>query len=387
MSFFGNAAINRLNLHAAIQALAEGSGGLFVLVFMLTAGVPAPLVLVAMAAMNAGRFILRPFVLPLARRLGLRRTLMLGTVLEAASYPLLPFVQGPDAVFVAVVLVGPVGSVLYWTCYHAYFASVGDAENRGGHVGVREAMVAIVGIIAPLIGAGALATGGPWLAFGGAALVQMLAAAPLIGAPEVEVAHEAPGGVKAAWRGALLMGCDGFFAGGYHFVWQIALFLTLSESFTAYGGATALAALVGAVMSLVIGRHIDAGGGRAAVLAAFVVTLGVLALRAGSVSVDLPWLAVIANALGALVVALWVPALMTPIYNMAQASPCPLRFSVATEGAWDIGCATACLAGAAMLAMGFSTAAPILVGVAGSIVAFALLWRRYGVSGPTALST
>lgn len=385
MSFFSNAAINRLNLHAAVQALAEGAGGLFVLVFMLKAGVPAPLVLVAMAAMNAGRFILRPFVLPLARRLGLRRTLMLGTVLEAASYPLLPFMQGPDAFFVAAVLVGPVGSVLYWTCYHAYFASVGDAENRGGHVGVREAIVAIVGIAAPLLGAAALATGGPWLAFGGAALVQLLAAAPLIGAPEVEVKEEAPGGLKAAWRGAALMGCDGFFAGGYHFVWQIALFLTLSESFTAYGGAMALAALVGAVMSLWIGRHIDAGGGRVAAVVAFVVTLGVLGLRAGSL--DLPWLAVVANALGALVVALWVPALMTPIYNMAQASPCPLRFSVATEGAWDIGCATACLAGAAMLALGLSTAAPILLGVAGNVVAFALLWRRYGASEPTAATT
>lgn len=385
MTFFSNAAINRLNLHAAIQALAEGAGGLFVLVFMLKAGVPAPLVLVAMAAMNAGRFMLRPFVLPLARRLGLRRTLILGTVLEAASYPLLPFVQGPDAAFVAVVLIGPVGSVLYWTCYHAYFASVGDAENRGGHVGAREAVVAVVGIAAPLLGAAALATGGPWLAFCGAALVQVLAAAPLLGAPEVDVAHEAPGGLRAAWGSALLMGCDGFFAGGYHFVWQIALFLTLSESFAAYGGAMALAALAGAAMSLWIGKHIDAGGGRRAVIVAFVVTLAVLGLRAGSV--DLPWLAVAANALGALVVALWVPALMTPIYNMAQASPCPLRFSVATEGAWDIGCATACLAGAAMLAMGLSTAAPILVGVAGSLAAFVLLWRRYGVSGPTALST
>lgn len=385
MSFFGNAAVNRLNLHAAIQALAEGSGGLFVLVFLLKAGVPAPLVLVAMAAMNLGRFLLRPFVLPLARRIGLRRTLMLGTVLEAASFPLLPFVQGPDAAFVAAVVVGPVGSVLYWTCYHAYFASVGEAENRGGHVGVREAINAVVGIVAPLLGAAALATGGPWLAFGGAALVQMLAAVPLIGAPEVEVKEEAPGGVRAAWRGALLMGCDGFFSGGYHFVWQVALFLTLSESFTAYGGAMALAALVGAIVSLWIGRHIDAGGGRLAAIAAFVVTVSVLALRAGST--DVPWLAVVANALGALVVALWIPALMTPVYNMAQASPCPLRFSVATEGAWDTGCAIACLAGAAMLAMGFSTGAPILVGLAGNVAAFALLWRRYGTGEPAAQQT
>jgi hypothetical protein len=52
---------------------------------------------------------------------------------------------------------------------------------------------------------------------------------------------------------------DGWIGAGYHFVWQIALFLSLGESFVAYGGALALAALVGAVAGLVLGRHIDAG--------------------------------------------------------------------------------------------------------------------------------
>jgi hypothetical protein len=40
---------------------------------------------------------------------------------------------------------------------------------------------------------------------------------------------------------------DGWIAAGFFFVWQMALFLALGESFTAYGGAMALAALVGAV--------------------------------------------------------------------------------------------------------------------------------------------
>jgi len=376
MSFFGNQAINRLNLHTGVQALAQGAGGLFVLVFLLRAGVSAPLVLCAMAAMNAGRFALRPFVLPLVRRLGLRTTLVLGTVLEAAVFPLLPLVHGPDWAFAAVVAVGPVGSVLYWTCYHAYFASLGDTEHRGGQVGAREALSAIVGILAPLLGGWALATGGPWIAFLGAAAVQVLAALPLLGAPDVAVARATPDGFRVAWLGAALMACDGVFAGGYHYVWQIALFISLGESFTAYGGAMALAALVGAASSLWIGRHIDAGRGRSALLIAFAVAAGVLALRAASLGS--PWLAVTANAMGALVVAVWIPALMTPIYNLAKASPCPLRFSVATEGGWDLGCGGACLVGAAMTAGGLTLAAPVLLGLVGAVAAFALLWRRYG---------
>jgi MFS transporter, DHA1 family, inner membrane transport protein len=385
MSFFGNDAINRVNLHSGIQALAEGAGGVFVLVFLLKAGVSAPLVLCAMAAMVGGRFLLRPFVLPLARRLGLRRTLILGTMLEAAIYPLLPLVEGPDWAFAAVVLVGPVGSVLYWTCYHAYFASLGDEEHRGGQIGAREALTAVVGIVAPLLGAAALAAGGPWAAFLGVAVAQVLAAVPLLGAPEVAVAPAQPGGFRTAWLGGALMACDGLFSGGYHYVWQIALFVSLGESFTAYGGAMALAALVGAASSLWIGRHIDAGRGRSAVVIAFAVAAGVLMLRA--VSIGSPWLAVTANALGALVVALWIPALMTQVYNLAKAAPCPLRFNVATEGGWDLGCGGACLVGAAMIAAGWTMAAPILLGLAGAVAAFVLLWRRYGATGPTAFST
>jgi hypothetical protein len=376
MSFFSNEAVNRLNLHSGIQTLAQEAGGIFILVFLLRAGVPAPLVLCSMAAMTTGRFILRPFVLPFARRFGLRTTLMLGTVLEAAVFPILPFVKGVDAAFLAMVVVSPIGSVLYWTCYHAYFAAVGDEEHRGGQVAVRTALMALVGIGAPLLGAWALATGGPWLAFPAAGVIQVLAAVPLMGAPKVAIAHEAPGGFRAAWFGGALMACDGIFAGGYHYVWQVALFIALGQSFTAYGGAMALAALVGAVFSLWIGKHIDAGKGRSAIVIAFVIAAGVLAFR--GLSLGSPWLAVIANALGALVVAVWIPALMAPIYNLAKASPCPLRFSVATEGGWDIGCGVSCLVGAAIIAGGATYAAPILIGLVGALMAFTLLWRRYG---------
>ncbi|MDZ4371900.1 MAG: MFS transporter [Phenylobacterium sp.] len=384
MSFFSNSAVNRVNLHTVVQALSEGAGGIFVLVFMLQTGVPAPLVLCAMAALTAGRFVLRPMVLPLARRIGLRRTLILGTVGEAAIFPLLPMVEGPDAMFVAVILIGPVGSVLYWTCYHAYYAAVGDDEHRGSQVGLRTALTAMVGVVAPLLGAGLLALGGPWVAFLVAGLIQILAVVPLIGAPEVPLAPPSREPLKGAMAGAALMACDGVFTGGYFFVWQIALFTALGESFTAYGGAMALAAFVGAAFSLWIGRRIDAGGGRSAIVIAFIIAAGVLMFRA--ISVGSPGLAVTANAVGALVTAVWMPALGAPIYNLAKASACPLRFNVATEGGWDLGCGVACLVGAAMIWGGFTYAAPVLLGLTGATAAFVLLWRRYG-AGASALST
>lgn len=68
MAFLRNDAINRVNLHSGIQALAQGAGAIFFLVFLLRAGVSVPVALLAQAAIVTGRFLLRPAMLPIARR-------------------------------------------------------------------------------------------------------------------------------------------------------------------------------------------------------------------------------------------------------------------------------------------------------------------------------
>jgi hypothetical protein len=375
MSFFGNRAINRVNLHYGLQQFAQGAGGVFFLVFLLKAGVPVPLTLAANAAIVAQRFLIRPAVLPLAQRIGLRRTLIAGVAMEALAYPLLAEVSGLNWAFVTLVLVTPIGSILYWTCYHAYFAALGDAEHRGGKVGAREALAALVGIVAPLVGAWLLVTAGPRIAFWIVAGLQLLAVTPLIGGPDVAVARDAPGGFRAARLGATLLATDGWFSAGYYYVWQVALFGALQQSYAAYGGAMALAAVVGAACGLVIGRRIDLGHGRTALVVACLVAVAVVSLKAASLGS--PWLAVVANAMGAIVVALWIPALMTPVYNLAKASPCPVRFHIATEGGWDVGCGLGSLAAAVLAWRGESLSGAVLLALAGVALAFVLLWRQY----------
>ena len=56
----------------------------------------------------------------------------------------------------------------------------------------------------------------------------------------------------------------------------------------------------------------------------------------------------------ALLGGLYTPSLMTAIYNEAKASPCPLRYHLALEAAWDAGAILACLAAAAVLSFGAS---------------------------------
>ena len=311
-----------------------------------------------------------------ARRWGLKPLVISGNLVIALQYPLLAEVHGVDQSLLAYCLVSALGDTFYWTSYHSYFALLGDNEHRGHQISASVALAAIVGIVAPLIGAWALGELGPRLAFGATGLVQALAAVPLSATPNVRVPRTAPGALLAALPGVGLFMADGWFAVSYILVWQIALFLSLGASLAAYGGAMALAALVGAVSGLLLGRHIDAGHGRRAVAIAFSVVAVTLILRA--VSVGTPWLAVAANALGALASCLLGPTQMTPIYNLATASPCALRFHVAAEGGWDIGCFSGCLVTAALIAHGATLSAVIplaFLGWAGQL----LLLRRYYV--------
>jgi MFS family permease len=375
MAFLRNDAVNRVNLHSGIQALAQGAGGIFFMVFLLKAGMSVPAALVAQAAIVAGRFLLRPAILPLAKRFGLKPLLIVGTLGVALQYPLLAEVQGVGTMLFVFCVVSALGEILYWPCYHAYFSAAGDAEHRGHQIGAREALTAVVNIVAPLLGAWALVTVGPTWTFAVAGLVQAAASLPLLRAPNIAVKPHAPGALRAAWFGAAIIAVDGWFDVCLIFVWQIALFIALGESIPAYGGAMALAGLVGAVVGLILGRHIDAGHGRRAVAIAGLAATGLVLLRAASL--DSPWLAISANALGALFWPLLVPVLGTALYNMAKSSPCPLRFQIMTETGWDVGACFGCLIAAALYACGAPLAVGILLALPGTAAMVLLLWRYY----------
>jgi hypothetical protein len=54
MAYFHNNTVNLLNLHYAIHALALTGGGAFFVIFLLKSGVPAAVVLAAVAAILPG---------------------------------------------------------------------------------------------------------------------------------------------------------------------------------------------------------------------------------------------------------------------------------------------------------------------------------------------
>jgi MFS transporter len=375
VAFLRNNAVNLLNLHYGIHSIALGGGAAFFTVYLLKTGVPAALVFGSLALILLGRFVIRPVVIGLATRWGLRAMVVTGTLLTALQYPLLAEVRGVGTMLAGLCVVAAVADTIYWTSYHAYFAALGDDEHRGQQIGAREAIAAVVGVASPLVTGWLLVTFGPRIAFGATAVIVTLAALPILRTPDIAVACKVTGGFRAAIPGALVFAADGWIAAGYVFVWQIALFLSLGENLFAFGGALAIAALVGAIGGLILGRHIDAGHGKRAVWYASGIVALILVLRA--LATGNTTAAVVANALGPLGGCLYIPTLMTAVYTQAKRSPCTLRFHVFTEGGWDVGGAGALLTVAVMTALGAPLWAGLIPSVAGVAMILVMLGRYY----------
>jgi DHA1 family inner membrane transport protein len=174
MAFFRNSAVNLLNLHYGLHCITLYGGGAFFLVYLLKAGLSVPGVLVSLALILVGRFAVRPLVIPLAARWGLRAMLIAGTLLSALQYPVVAEVHGIGIALLALIIVAAVGDMLYWTAYHAYFAALGDNEFRGHQIGAREAIAAVVGIISPVFAGWMLVAFGPRAAFGATSIITAL---------------------------------------------------------------------------------------------------------------------------------------------------------------------------------------------------------------------
>ena len=166
MAFFRNRIVNLLNLHYGIYSISLTGGTAFFAIYLLKSGMSAAGVFVLLALLLLGRFVIRPLVIGLAARWGLRTMVVAGTLLSALQYPLLAEVHGVGIALACLTVTAAVGDTVYWTTYHAYFAALGDDDMRGQQVGVREAISAVVGIASPLLTGWMLVTYGPRVAFG-----------------------------------------------------------------------------------------------------------------------------------------------------------------------------------------------------------------------------
>ncbi|MGP0088573.1 MAG: MFS transporter [Xanthobacteraceae bacterium] len=377
MAFFSNAAVNRLALHFTLHQLAWSISGIFFAVFLIRAGFSPAGVFLVLAAMLVVRLALRPLVLAVVAAIGLRKTLILGTVLSVPQILSLAAVHGAvDIELITYILATGVGDVFYWTCYHAAFAQLGDAKNRGAQVSARGLLSTLAGVAGPVIGGGMLAVASPWAAFGVGAVIALASVLPLLKIAEVPIVTTAAGhSFKAVRAGVILFSTDGFITCCSWVTWDIISFASLDQRYDAFGGLLGAAALAGAIGGMVLGRLIDAGHSRRAVWLNAAVIGALLILKAlcgGS-----PTGVVVSTLVATALAGIYLPTLMTAIYNEAKASPCAFRFHFVAEGGWDVGGTAACLIAAAAWEVGVPLRIILLFGLAGVVVQGVLLRRRY----------
>ena len=69
----------------------------------------------AIALILAGRFVIRPVVIPLGVRFGMRPLVVAGTVLSALQYPFLAEVHGVGATLFILCALSSLGDTIYWS--------------------------------------------------------------------------------------------------------------------------------------------------------------------------------------------------------------------------------------------------------------------------------
>lgn len=190
--------VRRFALHVALGSLAWGLSNAFSAVFLLREGLEPAQIFLVFATVNGLRFALRPIVLAVAPGIGIRRTLILGAVIIALSYPALALVHGVGIGLLIFVIASSLGQVFYFTTYHVFFAALSDDGRFGMQVGLFQALGIVTAVVGPAAGGLLLATRGPWLSFGMASLIALAGIAPLLGITEPQVARETPRRAYAA---------------------------------------------------------------------------------------------------------------------------------------------------------------------------------------------
>ena len=368
--------VRRFALHVALGSLAWGLSNAFSAVFLLRVGLAPARIFLVFAAVNALRFVMRPVVLAVVPQTGIRRTLILGAVIIALSYPALALVDGVGAGLAAFVVASSFGQVFYFTTYHVFFAALSDDGRFGTQVGLFQALGILAAVVGPAAGGVLLATHGPWLSFGAASLIALAGIVPLLRITEPKVPRDTPRGAYAAAKtGVRLYFTDGWIQVSLTSAWSIVLFEALHDRYESYGGTLSLAALAAALGGIVLGRLIDNGHARSIAWINAGILAGGLLLRSltfGNAAIA------VAVAIGAVAVGgFYMPTWMTVVYTQAKISPCSFRFQFAAEGGWDAGAVIAGLLAAAFCAIGLPVEAAILLALPMVLIQALLLNRGY----------
>ena len=360
-----------LTAHCAASQASTSLAGGFVGAYLMKLGFSLPAALTVYAAVLSIRFVMRIVILPLVRQIGLKAALILGVVVGAAQFWPLSYADDPCWLLVWITTVA-LSESLYWPVLHAASAVTAGGPRRGRQIAARQAVCALIAVVAPLAGGWILTRFGPSADFGIAGLFLLLSALPVaqmsrITAGAVPTIRDSLRGVDRI--GMTAFAADGWMASGLGLAWPMILFTTLGSHYEVFACSGSAAALAGAVVGMACGAGIDRGQRETYLLVVSVALAFVFVFRASASW--LPLATHLANAAGAAVNGLYVPVIMSAIYERSKRSGAAYRFHLAAETGWDLGAVAGCLAGAAVAWVSTAPSLAILPAALGIVAIYA----------------
>lgn len=382
MSFFSNKDLNFLNAHYGLRAMGWEMCSMFTLAYLYKQGLSLPLAFTVYAGMLFIRTLTRPVAMWLCLKKGVHFTLMIGTIIFACRYPAMLPIKGLNWMLAPFMLISGLADVLYWVPYHNYFASIGDAENRGSSVGVRDAIATVVAVIGPVFG-GLLLTINPFYAFMMPFVLTLIAVLPLLKTPSLpipanptkeEKKHIDPFGF------VVFIGDGLFYQAGA--IWPLIVFMILSENYGNFGFILALAAFFRALGSMLFGKMIDKGKGALICYIGYGMHIVILSIR-GLFAYTVPVI-IACDFFAAIAYCFSMTGLMTAVYNATKKSKHPLYFTYYTELGWDVGAVSAMLMCAGLTAAGINLRWGLIISIIGAALKIFVLDRYYRKQEKTA---
>ena len=379
MSFFSNRDLNFLNAHYGLRAMGWEMCSMFTLAYLYKQGLSLPLAFTVYAGMLFVRTLTRPIAMWLCLKKGVHFTLMVGTAVFACRYPAMLPIKGLSWTLAPFMLVSGLADVLYWVPYHNYFASIGDSEDRGSSVGIRDAIATVVAVIGPVFG-GLLLAVNAFYAFMMPFVLTLIAVLPLLKTPSLPLPARPTAEEKKHIDpfGFIVFIGDGLFyqAGA---IWPLIVFMILSENYGNFGFILALAAFFRALGSMVFGKMIDKGKGALICYIGYGMHIVILTVR-GFFAYTVPVI-IACDFFAAIAYCFSMTGLMTAVYNATKSAKHPLYFTYYTELGWDVGAVSAMLMCAGLTALNVNLRWGLIISIAGAALKIFVLGRYYRKKG------
>jgi MFS family permease len=258
--FSRHPSFNLINLHIVLLEAAVLIGGLFLLAYLLQAGFSVSVALTVTASTFLLRISLRGVSSAIIRRFGLRKSMMIGSVLYVVRFALLPFVSGVDFWLLAFVVAESAAAAVYWMSYHLYFAHLSNHSDRGSQVAGQAVARIAAGTLAPLLGGFLLAHFHPDVSVVVCALLIAVGTWVLGRMPRITLPQPSADSLDSTEkprRALLLSTGHSLLEAGTVWLWPLIIFFGTGENFQLTGIILAILPLGMAALSHLVGDRID----------------------------------------------------------------------------------------------------------------------------------